>query len=231
MQMRSVVALLLILAAGSASAANSGKRIIDSWNRRMQETVSLLKQDKHRAALSLADRTVNEMIGALGSGKEAQAAFGLALVHKALAHAGLGERDKAIWYWQTVVSLYPQLANDDLSMFGAAGQLLKSNTTRPAGDSSVADLKGEKTPPKVRKRVEPVYPAGARSLGVSGPLSVEVVINPDGTLHSPRIVTPLSAPTLSYVVLDAIRQWRFEPGKIGGKAVPVVFTLTVNFNP
>jgi outer membrane biosynthesis protein TonB len=36
---------------------------------------------------------------------------------------------------------------------------------------------------------------------------------------------------MSYVVLDAVRQWRFEPGKIGGKAVPVVFTLTVNFNP
>lgn len=236
MNVRLLASLLIILTtAVSASAAGSEKAVIDAWNRRMQETVTLLKAQDHRAALRLANRTVSEMVEMLGPGDAATAAFGLALVHKALAHAGLGEEENARWYWQVTVSLYPQLANDDLSMFGAAGEFLKRNTTpAPPFDGAAPTgpiSKDRLTAPKHLKFVKPDFPSGANSFKVGGDLTVEVVITPEGGVRSPRIITPLPAPTLSYAALEAVKKSRYRPGTIDGKPVPVIFRFTVNFKP
>jgi TonB family protein len=38
-----------------------------------------------------------------------------------------------------------------------------------------------------------------------------------------------SIPLLDQAAMDAVRQWSYEPKVIDGKAVPVVFTVTVRF--
>ncbi len=233
MNARLLAGLLFVLTfAGPASALDFEKEVIEKWNHRMVETANLLKAQDHRAALRLANKTVSEMVEMLGPGNAATAAFGLALVHKALAHAGLGQHDDARWYWQTTVSLYPQLANDDLSMFGAAGRFLKDNTTHQAEPSSVkVGGSGKPVAPRILKRVDARYPRGASAFKVGGQLAVEVVITTEGKVRSPRIVTPLPAPTLSYAALEAVKQWRFHPGTLGGQPIPTVFKLTMTFNP
>jgi TonB family protein len=169
----------------------------------------------------------------LGPGDSAAYVFGIVVTHKALANAGLGNRDDALWYWHTALGLFPRLAEADLSMFGEAGTFLKEHPPEATRDSStnrpVVSTAPNVAPPRLLKRVEPQYPAGARTFDVAGILIVEVIIDKEGRVTAPRVRRALPAPTLSYAALEALRQWRFEPGRMGGEPVDVLFNLTVNF--
>jgi protein TonB len=43
------------------------------------------------------------------------------------------------------------------------------------------------------------------------------------------VIVLRSIPLLDQAAIDAVRQWVYEPLVIDGKAVPVVFTVTVRF--
>jgi TonB family protein len=221
----SIVAVLLSFSLLTLTASADSKDVLDRWNGWMAESASHLKSGDHKAALKLADRTIREMIDQLGPGDASTELFGTVLTYKALAHAGLGEEEEAVWYWQTVVSLYPKVAEANLSMFGEPGEFLKSNIT----PEPLPAPEGEFVAPVLRKRVKPKFPHGAHYFGVSGELVVQVVVTPDGRVQAPAIVQPLPAPTLSYVALEALRRWRFDPAKAGGTPVPFTFTLTINY--
>ncbi len=58
---------------------------------------------------------------------------------------------------------------------------------------------------------------------------VEAVIDEKGNVTNARTLKG-SDPELNAMVLANIRQWKFKPGKIAGKPVPVYYTLTVNID-
>ena len=84
------------------------------------------------------------------------------------------------------------------------------------------------TPPRLVEKVEPAYPAAAKQAGVTGVVIVELTINERGTIDDARVLQGLGH-GLDEATLDAVKQWRFEPGTIDGKPVPVMFTITMNF--
>lgn len=170
------------------------------------------------------------MVDRLGPGEASTRLLSTVLAYKALAHAGLGEKDEALWYWQSAQCLDPKIAEDDLSRFGAPAEVLRETT---ADDSALAppSSQDEVVTPVLRKRVKPKFPHGAHYYGVNGELVVQVVITPDGRVSSPAIVQPLPAPTLSYVALEALRRWQFEPARASGNPVPYPFMLTVQYKP
>jgi TonB family protein len=216
--------ILFTLFTWTASAGT--KEVLERWNGWMAESASHLKAGEHKAALKLANRTIKEMIDQLGPGDASTEMFGTVLTYKALAHAGLHEQEEALWYWQTVVNLYPKVAEADLSMFGEAGEFLKNNVVAPP---DLPKPEGDFITPVLRKKTKPKFPHGAHYFGVTGELVVQVVVAQDGRVQSPAIVQPLPAPTLSYVALEALRRWRFDPARAGGTAVPYLFTLTINY--
>ena len=223
-------ALAGVLAFVVAFAASADPATTKRWTERLKESAELLKADQHARALQIDNKLVNEMVELLGPGEAATAAFALALTHKALAHAGLGQHEDALWHWHTVLSLYPKLAGDDLSMFGKAGAFLMANRERrEEATAGKADPDAKITPPTVLKRVAPKFPRAARHFAVEGQLEVEVRVALDGTISAPKIIRPLPAPTLSYTALSAVRQWRFTPAKLDGQIVPFIWNLTVNF--
>ena len=87
---------------------------------------------------------------------------------------------------------------------------------------------GNVHPPKLVERVEPKYTAEARKARLSGIVIVEARIDEAGRVTDAMAVKPLPF-GLSEAALDAVKQWRFEPGTLDGKPVPVVFNVTVNF--
>ncbi|HJQ40545.1 MAG TPA: energy transducer TonB [Thermoanaerobaculia bacterium] len=222
--MRTYGAVLLITLITSTASAGTNE-VLDRWNGWMAESASHLKSGEHKAALKLCNRTIKEMIDQLGPGDASTEMFGTVLTYKAIAHAGLREQDEAVWYWQTVRNLYPKVADADLSMYGEAGEFLKNNMT----DAELPAPEGDYITPVLRKKYKPKFPNGAHYFGVTGELVVQVVVTPDGRVQSPAIVQALPAPTLSYVALEALRRWRFEPARAGGTAVPYLFTLTINY--
>ena len=82
------------------------------------------------------------------------------------------------------------------------------------------------TPTKV-KDVKPVYPAIAQSARVSGAVTIEATIGPDGKVADAKVVR--SIPLLDQAALDAVRQWEYTPTLLNGVPVPVIVTVTINF--
>jgi TonB family protein len=81
--------------------------------------------------------------------------------------------------------------------------------------------------PKKIKDVKPVYPAIAQSAHVSGVVTIEATIGPDGKVVDARVVR--SIPLLDQAALDAVRQWEYLPTLLNGVPVPVLMTVTINF--
>ena len=82
--------------------------------------------------------------------------------------------------------------------------------------------------PQVEKEVKPAYPGAALQAGVSGNVTLECVVNPDGSVGEVRVVQPVE-PSLDQAAVDALKQWRFKPGTKDGQAVPVMVTVEMTF--
>jgi TonB family protein len=104
---------------------------------------------------------------------------------------------------------------------------------RPAGDSvdpnaQVLRIGGGVTPPKVLYKVDPNYSEPARKAKFNGTALLQLVVEPDGTASHIRVIKQLGL-GLDEEAMDAVRQWRFVPGKQAGKPVPVYATVEINF--
>jgi len=83
-------------------------------------------------------------------------------------------------------------------------------------------------PPQKVHHVAPIYPAIAQSARVSGVVILDAVIKEDGSVTDVRVLR--SIPLLDHAAIDAVRQWRFTPTLLNGRAVAVVMTVTVAFS-
>lgn len=61
---------------------------------------------------------------------------------------------------------------------------------------------------KVKNKVAPVYPEIARRMGIAGSVRVMVVVAPNGTLKSTKVVG--GHPLLVTAAVDALKKWKFE---------------------
>ncbi|MEO8219104.1 MAG: TonB family protein, partial [Acidobacteriota bacterium] len=87
---------------------------------------------------------------------------------------------------------------------------------------------GDVLAPRVKKRVEPSYTEIARKGRIQGVVIVEAIIDRNGNVTDVRVLKGLPM-GLSDAAMDAVRQWKFSPGTLQGRPVPVIFNLTVNF--
>jgi protein TonB len=87
---------------------------------------------------------------------------------------------------------------------------------------------GDVAPPTAVTRVEPVYTDIARKAHISGIVIIETIIDRNGNVTDARILKGLPL-GLDQSALDAVKRWKFKPGTLNGQPVPVIFTLTVNF--
>ena len=83
-----------------------------------------------------------------------------------------------------------------------------------------------RAPTKI-KDVKPVYPAMAQSARVTGVVTIEATIGPDGKVIDAKVVR--SIPLLDQAALDAVRQWEYSPTLLNGVPVPVLMTVQINF--
>jgi len=77
------------------------------------------------------------------------------------------------------------------------------------------------------RQVDPVYPILAKRAGVEGTVIAEARITQSGTIDSLRIIS--GNPLFHHSVLEAVKQWRYEPAIFNGDPIEVITTITVNF--
>ena len=86
---------------------------------------------------------------------------------------------------------------------------------------------GKIEPPKLVKMVNPVYPEIARQGRVEGVVILEAKTDEAGNVVDTRILRSIRV--LDQAAIDAVKQWKYEPLVIDGKAHKVIFTVTVRF--
>ena len=102
----------------------------------------------------------------------------------------------------------------------------KAKTLEKFAQGAIRAIKDIK-PPKLVKEVAPVYPEVARVAVIEGVVILGVKTDEEGKVKD--VIVLRSIPLLDQAAIDAVRQWVYEPMIIDGKAVPVVFTVTVRF--
>ncbi len=61
---------------------------------------------------------------------------------------------------------------------------------------------------KVKTKVSPAYPELARRMSIAGVVKVQVVVAPNGSVKSTKVVG--GHPLLVNAAVDAIKKWKFE---------------------
>jgi protein TonB len=85
--------------------------------------------------------------------------------------------------------------------------------------------------PTLILQVKPRYTNDAMRMRIQGTVVVECVVLADGTVGDARIKRSLDAKFgLDEEALLAAKQWRFKPGTLNGKPVPVVVSIELMFS-
>ncbi len=82
--------------------------------------------------------------------------------------------------------------------------------------------------PSVLYQVEPEFSEEARKAKYQGTVVLQLVVGQDGGAHDIRIQRSLGL-GLDEKAVEAVKQWKFEPGKKDGQSVPVLVSVEVTF--
>ena len=92
-----------------------------------------------------------------------------------------------------------------------------------AGRSSA----GGPTSNRLIHRVDPEYPAEAKTQKLQGAVTLDVQIGTEGAVHTINVVK--GEPILAAAAVQAVRQWRYQPYMVNGRAVEMQTRVTINF--
>ena len=109
---------------------------------------------------------------------------------------------------------------------GIVGGILEAPPPPPPPPEPVR-VGGDVSAPVKTRNVDPRYPQVAQAARVAGVVILEAVIGPDGRVTDVKILR--SVPLLDDAAVEAVRQWEYTPTMLNGVPVPVIMTVTVNF--
>ena len=137
----------------------------------------------------------------------------------------------------------PVMSAMRLSAFGVLAGLVLG--TGLMGQAPVPDTAGVYSmgkgvvAPKIVFQVEPEFTEAARKKKISGDCRVEFVVDASGHVGEVKVARSVgegqeekvrkAAASLDAKAVEAVRQYRFLPGTVEGKAVPVRMTVEINF--
>jgi len=107
---------------------------------------------------------------------------------------------------------------------------LKEKKEAKAGGvvGGVIQTEGLEKPPKLIRKVEPVYPEEARQESIQGVVLIEATTDKEGNVVEVKVLKSESS-LLNQPAVDAVRQWKYEPVYKNGEPVGITFTVTITF--
>jgi len=106
------------------------------------------------------------------------------------------------------------------------GLALGFNSGRGGGVYSVG---GGVSEPVLVRQVTPEYSDDGRKGRIQGVVELYIIVAEDGSVRFQRVAQSLGY-GLDQKAIEAVRQWRFIPGKLDGRAVPVIVSVQVSFS-
>ena len=82
--------------------------------------------------------------------------------------------------------------------------------------------------PRQIEAPRPAYTEPARRARIQGPVILEVRLDAGGRVEDVQVLRGLPF-GLTESAVEAVSRWRYEPARLGDRPVPVLMTVTVNF--
>jgi len=105
--------------------------------------------------------------------------------------------------------------------------LIAGSGLQPAAPKPERPIGGEVRAARLISSAPPAYPPLARSQGVGGDVTLDALIDETGRVT--KIKTISGPELLQQAAAAAVRQWKYAPAALDGKAVPMHLTVTVKF--
>ncbi len=154
------------------------------------------------------------------------------LFKEAIAVSDPNLNDSAAAFSIYAMFLERQGRNDEAAPLKAQAQaiLRNSHVTQYRQTDGVTPLRvgNGVTAPTLAQKIEPQYSEEARAARYQGTVTVAVTVGTDGTAQNMQVIRGLGM-GLDDKALQAISQWKFNPGTKDGQPVPVQATIEVNF--
>ncbi|MGM0453519.1 MAG: energy transducer TonB [Thermodesulfobacteriota bacterium] len=83
--------------------------------------------------------------------------------------------------------------------------------------------------PQLVNRVQPVYPSDARRKEINGKVILRFVVDRDGNVGNVRVIRADPEGIFEERAVEAVRKWRFKPGRYSGEAVRSRVTVPIRF--
>lgn len=100
-------------------------------------------------------------------------------------------------------------------------------SNQPAAPAAPAAVGGDVKQAKLISAVQPMYPAMAKTQHISGAVTIDALIDVNGRVTTMKVI---SGPTLlQEAAKDALKQWKYQPATLDGKAVAMHLTVTLQF--
>jgi hypothetical protein len=116
---------------------------------------------------------------------------------------------------------------------GKAALCIDEDPVGTGGRMTPLPVGGEVKAPRVVRRVDPMFTGAARrALGPGARVNViaEAIISSNGCVRDLQLLAHAPHGDINTAALLALSQWSFEPGTLDGRAVDVVFNLTISFS-
>ena len=103
----------------------------------------------------------------------------------------------------------------------------------PAGQAQTAGASGslegaeEISASRLIHRVEPEYPPEARAQHIQGAVKLDIQIGGEGAVHNIEVVE--GDPLLAAAAVQAVRQWKYRPYSVDGRAIEMRTKITIRF--
>ena len=105
-----------------------------------------------------------------------------------------------------------------------------SNTGRNGGLGDGYVPGGGVSTPRLIREVKPGYTSDAMRARIQGMVRLQAIVAPDGSVSAARVVRSLDDRFgLDQEAVRTVKQWRFVPGTLAGRAVPVVIEIELTF--
>jgi TonB family protein len=118
----------------------------------------------------------------------------------------------------------------DFTMPNEGGKAVPDSVIAATDQSSEKKIRvrGQLAANNLIRKVQPVYPAGAKEARIQGTVELEAAVSKDGVPVELQVVSSPSD-DLSNSALEAVRQWRYRPTLLNGNPVEIVTTVIVNY--
>ncbi len=129
-----------------------------------------------------------------------------------------------------VLSMFPALALAQAeNQKSTEDKRTEDKNSKDAPQSKVYEPGGDVKPPKLVHYVEPDFSPKSKEAFVEGTVKISTVVTTDGVPADLRVTSGLNAEE-DRTALEAVKQWKFEPGTKGGQPVNVRVAVEVSFH-